>query len=48
MPYSVSKRGNSYVVVKDSDGKVMGRHKTKGKAQKQIAAIYANEHKRSK
>jgi HK97 family phage prohead protease len=32
-----------YAVIKDSDGSVAGCHPTKEKAQKQLAALYANE-----
>jgi hypothetical protein len=43
MPYAVHKSGSSWVVVKKSDGKVMGTHPTKEKAQDQLAALYAND-----
>ncbi len=32
-----------YAVIKDADGSVAGCHPTKAKAQKQLAALYANE-----
>ncbi|MFA5388086.1 MAG: hypothetical protein WC322_06935 [Candidatus Paceibacterota bacterium] len=43
MPYSVHKSGDRWKVVKDSDGKVMGTHKTKAEARKQIYAITMGE-----
>lgn len=46
MPYSIKKAGNKYVVVKKSDGKILGHHSSKEKAQRQIAAIYANTKER--
>ena len=42
MPYMLAKKGSSYVVVKKSDGKVMGTHATKEKAKAQMKALYAN------
>ena len=46
MPYAVRKSGSGYVVVKKSDGKVLGHHATKKSAERQIRAIYANEGKK--
>lgn len=43
MPYTIKKQGEQWCVVKDSDGKVMGCHDTKGEAQDQMAALKANE-----
>ena len=43
MPYSVRKAGDKWKVVKDSDGKVLGTHKTKQEAQKQIIAVTMSE-----
>lgn len=47
MPYHIGEKGTSgcagFPVVKDSDGKVMGCHKTEADAKKQLAALYANE-----
>src|SRR6266516_1307115 len=48
MPYHVSKTSSCpsskpWGVIKDSDGKVMGCHPTKEKADAQMAALYANE-----
>lgn len=42
MPYDIKKAGNKYVVVKKSDGKILGHHSSKSQARRQIAAIYAN------
>ena len=46
MPYSVRKAGDRWKVVKDTDGKVMGTHKTKAEARKQIYAITMGERKK--
>jgi len=47
MPYHIGKEGTSgcagFPVIKDSDGSVMGCHKTKEDAKKQLAALYINE-----
>lgn len=46
MPYHVESDNescNGYAVVKDSDGEVMGCHRTQGQAEQQIAAINASE-----
>lgn len=52
MPYHIGDKGthgcSGYPVVKDSDSTVMGCHKTKASAQKQLAALYANEPEASK
>lgn len=51
MPYSIVKGGGScksseWAVIKDSDGKTMGCHSSKADAEKQLAAIHANEDKK--
>ena len=43
MPYYVVKRGNEWCVEKKDGGKPLGCHGTKGEADKQMAALYANE-----
>lgn len=43
MPYSVKKRGSQFCVVKDSDGKTMGCHSSRTKAERQRRALYAAE-----
>jgi hypothetical protein len=47
MPYHIGTEGShncsGFPVVKDSDGTVMGCHKTKEDAKKQLAALYINE-----
>jgi hypothetical protein len=43
MPWRVEKEGDEFVVVKLTDGKVVGRHKTRGKALAQQRALYASE-----
>lgn len=52
MPYHIGEKGTSgcagFPVVKDSDGTVMGCHKTKEDAKKQLAALYINEPEASK
>lgn len=50
MPYHVVKSGRCpsgkpYACVKSSDGKIMGCHETKAKAQAQQRALYAAEKK---
>jgi len=48
IPYLVRKSGDHWKVVKESDGKVIGTHKSKQAAQKQITAILISEHKKQK
>jgi hypothetical protein len=49
MPYHVERAGpGKWLVKKDSDGHVMGTHKTKAKAQEQIYAIEMKEQRRKK
>lgn len=52
MPYHIGEKGShgcaGFPVVKDSDGEVMGCHKTEDDAKKQLAALYANEPEASK
>lgn len=46
MPWHISNKHadcSGYAVVKDSDGKVVGCHKTKSDAEAQLAALYASE-----
>ena len=46
MPYSITsnhKDCSTFAVVKDDDGKLMGCHKTRTSAKRQIAALYASE-----
>lgn len=46
MPYSITsnhKDCSTFAVVKDDDGKLMGCHKTREAAKRQIAALYASE-----
>ncbi len=43
MPYAIKKRGNKYAVVKKDGSKTFGSHSSKGKAQAQMRALYANE-----
>ena len=49
MPYHIGDKGShgckGFPVVKDSDNTVMGCHKTKEDAKKQLAALYINEPK---
>ena len=42
----IIKRGSSYIVTNKSKSKVLGTHKTKKSAQKQLAAIEINKSKR--
>lgn len=52
MPYHIGDKGSygcaGYPVVKDSDGEVMGCHKTEEDAKRQLAALYVNEPEASK
>lgn len=52
MPYHIGEEGShgckGFPVIKDSDGEVMGCHKTKEDAKKQLAALYINEPEASK
>jgi hypothetical protein len=43
MPYTIKKRGSQYCVTKDSDGKTMGCHSSRTKAERQRRALYAAE-----
>jgi len=43
MPYEIVKRKGQFVVKKKNGFKVFGRHNTREDAEKQIAAIEANE-----
>ena len=44
MPYAIRKLpAGQFAAVKKATGKIMGRHRTRAKAQAQIAAIHANE-----
>jgi hypothetical protein len=42
MPYHIEHDGNSYKVIVNSTGKVVGTHPSKIKAQAQLGALYAN------
>jgi hypothetical protein len=46
MPYEAKKERGGYTVRKKAGGKKLGTHKSKAKAQRQIAAIHANEKKK--
>jgi hypothetical protein len=43
MPYHIESIGGVFLVKKDAGGHVMGTHKTKAKAQKQMYALYISE-----
>lgn len=43
MPYKIQRSGSQFCVVKETDGKKMGCHPSKAQAEKQMAALYANE-----
>jgi len=45
---SIEKRGKKFVVTDKSGKKVLGRHDTRGEAQKQLAAIEISKKKRGK
>ena len=42
MPFKVRKKGNKWVVVSKTSGRVLGTHSTKKSAVRQLRAIYAN------
>jgi len=43
MPYAIKKLpSGQFATVKKADGKILGRHPSREKAQAQIEAIYAN------
>lgn len=48
MPFAIRKRGNKYVVVSKESGRVLGTHKTKKSAVRQLKAIYANYNRKKK
>lgn len=48
MPYKIVKTGNKYKVKKKDGSRAFGTHPSRSAAQKQIAAIYANESTASK
>lgn len=41
----IRKRGSKYVVLDKSGKKVLGKHKTRSSAERQLRAIEANKHK---
>ena len=43
MPWHMERRGDKVVIVKDSDGKVVGSHSDRKKALAQLRALYASE-----
>jgi len=47
MPWSVQKKGGKFVVAKKEDGKIVGTHDTRQKAEAQVRSLYANEDKKS-
>lgn len=42
-PYSIKREGSAWLVLKDSDGRVMGRHESREAALRQLAALEAAE-----
>ena len=46
MPWSVKKKGGKFVVAKNENGKIVGTHDTRQKAEAQVRALYANEDKK--
>ena len=43
MPYTIEKRGSKYLVKKKGSSKILGQHRRREDAERQIAAIEANE-----
>lgn len=49
VPYKIEKQDDNFVVVKTTDGKVLGKHETRAKANKQLVALrIAESGKKSK
>ena len=46
MPYTIKKVNNEYQLILDKNKKVLGTHKSKKEAQKQISAIEISKIKR--
>jgi hypothetical protein len=44
MPYTIHRRSGKYVVLNKRTGRVMGRHKTRAEAQKQLNLLRGIEH----
>lgn len=44
MPYRVRKQGDSFAIVRSSDGKVVGHSATRAKAEASVRARMAGEH----
>lgn len=42
-PWHVEERDGKFAVIKDSTGQVVGTHPTREAAERQVAALYANE-----
>lgn len=48
MPWNVRRSGSQYEVVQQNNGKIVGKHPTRAAAERQMAALYANEPEASK
>ena len=46
MPWRVQKKNGGFVVVKKDNGKIVGTHSSKRKAEAQVRALYAGESKK--
>ncbi len=46
MPYTVSKMGDMYAIIRNADGKVVGKSKTKQKADASVRARMSGEKKK--
>jgi hypothetical protein len=44
----IEKQGGKYVLKSKKTGKVLGRHESKAKAEKQERAVQASKHRRGK
>jgi|FLYL01.1.fsa_nt_gi hypothetical protein len=42
MPWDIRKRDSEYLVVSQTTGEVVGKHKSRDKAERQLRALYAN------
>lgn len=43
MPWNIRRSGSQYEVVQENNGKIVGKHPTRTQAERQVAALYANE-----
>jgi len=44
MPYDIQRRGNKFVIIRETDGKVVGTSDSRAKAESSARARMAGEH----